>query len=746
MLTSSPSTNDPLVGNLRSDGTPPPSRIKDPESLHQVYLRLKQADDINARNRSEVDAMFDGQPPYDDNVLREAGMASRCNLNFGEAESLLESSLAGYVDLVQSVENLISVEVKESDPQKKGDYERVIAEGFTKMLREWDEFNFKHVLNSTYFIKHGVSVGYWEDEYDWRWQISKIGDFLIPRRTFAAEEMVEVAVSPRVMRAHELYSFIKNEERAGEIGWNVEEVKKAILANSGARDSYHVTDWERYQEDLKNNDIYVAHGAGSEIRVIHAWVKEYDGTVSHYISLADGSNEEFLYEKRSRFRRACDAFVTFCYGVGTNGYYQSIRGLGYKIFPHIQVSNRMRCQFVDGAMLSTSLLIQPDSEDSLENLAFEYLGPFSVLNSGVQILEKNLPNIGQNAIPVLQDMSAQLRERAGAYRSVSGDPSSKERTKFEVQAQLQGDARLTTGAMNLFYEPWSRLLRGAFKRAIRKDYLAEERGGEAVAAFKKYCTTRGVPLDVLHNKVTEVRAVRSIGAGSDQLRLVAMDEFMGMMSQFDEQGRQSLLRDRVAARIGYDHVDRYVPKLPESRPVLDQKIAELENAAMAQGRQVSLQPTENHFVHATVHVQDIARLAEAVKQQQADPAQASQYFQLAMAHANEHMQFVAQDASRKQEYGQLKQLFQQSSEIAEQTMEKVAAEQARAAQGAAGEGAPGGGSPDLAAKMQAHQAQLQMEAESHQQKMALQQAEAQQKLALRDAETAQRIQQANEPY
>jgi hypothetical protein len=745
MVPNSPSTSDPLVGNLRSDGAPPPSRIKDPESLNSVYQRLKQADSVNARNRSEVDAMFDGAPPYDDNSLREAGMASRCNLNFGEAESLLESSLAGYVDLVQSVENLITVEVKEADPQKKGDYERVIAEGFTKMLREWDEFNFKHVLNSTYFIKHGVSVAYWEDEYDWRWQISKIGDFLLPRRTFAAEEMVEVAVSPRIMRAHELYSFIKNEKRAREIGWDVNEVKKAILANSGANDSYQITDWERYQEDLKNNDLYVAHGSGSEIRVIHAWVKEYDGTVSHYISLADGSNDEFLYEKRSRFRKACDAFVTFCYGVGTNGYYASIRGLGYKIFPHIQVSNRMRCQFVDGAMLSTSLLIQPDSEDSLENLAFEYLGPFSVLNSGVQILEKNLPNIGQNAIPVLQDMSQQLRERAGAYRSVAGNPTSKERTKFEVQAQLQGDARLTTGAMNLFYEPWSRLLRGTFKRAIRKDYMVEERGGEAVAAFKKYCTSRGVPLDVLHNKVTEVRAVRSIGAGSDQLRLVAMDEFMAMANQFDEQGRQSLLRDRVAARIGYDHVDRYVPKLQESRPVIDEKIAELENAAIAQGRPVTLQPSENHFVHASVHIQDLANMAQAVKQQQADPQTAARYFQIAVAHANEHMQFVAQDASRKQEYGQLKQMFQQSNEIAEQTIEKVTAEQARAQEAAGGAPAEGGAS-ETQSKAQAHQAQLQMEAERHQQKLALQQAEAQQKLALRDAETAQKIQQASQMF
>lgn len=733
----SSSVNDPLVGNLNPDGSAPSSRIKDPDALHQVYLRLKQADDVNARNRAEVDAMFDGASPWDDNVLRQAGMASRCNLNFGEAEFILEAALSGYIDLINSVENLVSVKVKETDPQKKSDYEQIIAEGFTKMLREWDEFFPKYMLNANYFVKHGVSVTYWEDEYDWRWQVSKIGDFLLPRRTWAAEDSIEVAISPRIMRAHELYNFIKDEERAEQLGWNLDEVKHAIMANTGAQSTYHITDWERYQEDLKNNDVFVAHGSGSEVRVIHGWVKEYDGTISHYISLADGTNEDFLYQKRGRFAKATDAFITFTYGVGTNGFYQSIRGLGYKIFPHIQVSNRMRCQFVDGAMLSTSLLVQPETPEALENLAFEYLGPFSVLQSGVNIVDKQLPNIGQNAIPVLQDMTEQLQRRAGAYSAPSGNPNPKERTKFEVQAQLQGDARLTTGAMNLFYEPWQRLLRGAFKRATREDYLAQERGGRQVNAFWKYCTERGVPLDTLHNKIEEVNAVRAIGAGSDQLRLVAMDEMMQMLGQFDEQGKQNVLRDRLAVRVGYDQVDRYVPKQPDSRPVIDQKIAELENAAMAQGKQIQVSPGENHFVHAQVHIGDIAQQAEALKQQQIDPQQAVAYFQAIAPHANQHLQQVAQDASRKQEYGQLKKTFQQSGEIFQQTSEKVQAQQAEQAQQAQ---APQQAGPSVdQSKLQRAQAELQMEQERHQQKLALEAAEAKQKLALRDAEVAQKI-------
>lgn len=214
---------------------------------------------------------------------------------------------------------------------------------------------------------------------------------------------------------------------------------------------------------------------------------------------------------------------------------------------------------------------------------------------------------------------------------------------------------------------------------------------------------------------------------------------MQMLGQFDEQGKQNVLRDRLAVRVGYDQVDRYVPKQPDARPVIDQKIAELENAAMAQGKQIQVSPGENHFVHAQVHIGDIAQQAQALKQQQLDPQQAVAYFQAIAPHATQHLEQVAQDASRKQEYGQLKKTLQQAGEIFEQTSEKVQAQQAQAAQQAPGAAPSQAPSPEDQSKLQRHQQDMQMEQERHQQKLALEAAEAKQKLALRDAETAQKI-------
>lgn len=735
-----PNANDPLLANLEPNGSVPPTRLKDVDSANAVYNKLKQADDINARNRSEVQAMFDGAPPWDESVLKATGQGGRCNVNFGEADSLLEAALTGYIDLINSVENLVDVKTTYGDPNKRDEWNQIIATGFTKMLREWDEFSFKHILNSHYFVSQGVGICYWEDEFDWRWQVTKLGDFLIPRRTFASEEQIEIACSPKVYRVHELYQFIRDPKLAKETGWNPEEVKKAILECRSSQADYHVNDWERFEEDVKNNDLYYSSGDGSEVKVVHFWVREFDNSLSHYISLADGSNKDFLYVKRFKFKNACEAFVTFCYGIGTNGYYHSIRGLGYKIFPHIQISNRMRCQFVDGARLASSLLIQPESEDALQNLAFEYFGSYSVLSSGLNVVEKQIPNLAQNAMPVLNDMNMMLQNRTGTYQTQNVLPDNRERTKFEVSAQMQQESRLTSGALNLFYEPWTRLLRGAFYRATRKDYLPGERGGKQVHKFWKYCEDRGVPREALFN-IREVRAVRAVGAGSAQLRLLAFDEFMGMLGSFDEIGRKNVMRDRVAARIGYDQADRYIPASDtETRPTVDTKIAELENAAFATGKQIDPQSQENHFVHASIHLQDLESYAASAGSGQVDPAGAVQYFQIVVPHISYHLEQLSIDQTRKAEAGALRQRMQQVGEIVQQLGEKVAAQQRKAQEEAAvPQQAAQQLSPEMQAKLQQHELDMKMKMESHQLKQQLQEADIRQKLALRDAETSQKI-------
>ena len=91
----SSSTNDLLLDTLSESGSPPKTRIKDAKSAREIYHKLLKADEESARNRAAIDEMFAGAPPYDDAELRATGQAARANVNFGEADALLESALAG---------------------------------------------------------------------------------------------------------------------------------------------------------------------------------------------------------------------------------------------------------------------------------------------------------------------------------------------------------------------------------------------------------------------------------------------------------------------------------------------------------------------------------------------------------------------------------------------------------------------------------------------------------------------------
>ena len=156
-------------------------------------------------------------------------------------------------------------------------------------------------------------------------------------------------------------------------------------------------------------------------------------------------DEKFLFKRENRFESPTNCFVTFCYGVG-NGTYHGIRGLGFKIYPHIQVLNRLRCGMVDGALLSSSLIVQPSDSSSraIDDLTLTYYGPYALFPPGLKIVEKAVPNLQQNIIPVISDMAMQMQNNAGAYQTRAAGVDGQSRTAYEVRSQLQKEATLSS--------------------------------------------------------------------------------------------------------------------------------------------------------------------------------------------------------------------------------------------------------------------------------------------------------------
>jgi len=733
---------------LPEKGPAPESRLKDVKSAHELYTKIRYADNTSSANRASIQAMFDEEPPYNDVDLVATGQGFRTNVNFGEGSNLLEQSMSAYVDMLHSVETLLSVKVTIGESSDRAKYENVISEEATRAFRTWPRFNYSFLANCRNFIADGVSVCYFENELDWRWRVSALSDFFIPRKTQASEGDLEVACCRRGYQANQLYAYIRDPEVAEQTGWNLPVVRKAIMDATPVNSSTVYRDWEALQHQLKNNDIYYG-ASSSEIEIAHMWVQEFDQTVSHFIFRADGQGTDFLYKKLSRFKSMEEALVFFTYGIGTNGFYHSIRGLGYKIFPQVQVSNRLRCQMIDSAMMASSMMVQPTTEDSADDLSLIYYGPFAVITPGVKFIERQAPNLTQSTIPVLNDMSNQIQAKSGQYTQNALNDT-RERTKFEVSTQLEALSKLSVTSMNLFYEPWNRLILQSFRRLNRADYSTAEPGGIEAARYRQRCLKRGVPEAVLDSIDWEsTRIIRAVGAGSQAARQMVFSDLDSMVSSMDPKGQNIYMRERLASRVGWDQVDKYLPAEPGGRPTDDDRFAEIENNLMVSSQTpMTVRPNDNHMVHLRQHVAEMDKLVASMDEGQAIE-QVTPPLSLLHDHSYQHVQLASGDVSVGPELPSIIQRLQQLGEIVYNGVEHMKKLQ-REKDDAAG-AAPGSAQEQISLEAQKanqelqrriieNQVKMKMAVEMHQLKLRIKAEEAAQKKQLDDAATAAKIQ------
>ena len=739
--------SDLPLQTLDESGKAPKSRIKDVKTALELYENLRHGDESSAVNRMRVQAMFDGVPPYSESALRSSGQGFRCNLNFGKAEKFLEAALSAYVDLINSVETLVRVETTFGDPKERIEWNRIISEEYSFQLRKWPRFNYEYLNLCNHFVGHGVGVNYFEDERTWQWRSTGLGDILLPRQTQATEGAIEVAAARRSMMVNDLYRYIEDPEVAADLGWNVEEVRKAIKRASSA--VVALDDWEKLQQEVKNNDLW-AGAKAARINLVHLWVKEFDGSVSHMITVAGGDHKDFLYKRVGRYKNINQAFTFFTYGIGTNGTYHGIRGLGYKLYQHLQVSNRIRSQAVDNAMLAGAPMVQPEDERSLENFSFNYFGPFALLPPNMKFVDRAAPNTAQTMMPVLNDLSQQVQERAGQYSTAGALGKGDRRTRFEVAAHLEEAAKLNVTALNLFYNPWDRFHQEVARRFFRLDYASGEPGGDSVYEFRERCFMRGVPLEALMGiDLRKTRSVRAVGSGSQAKRAVSLQNLNELAGAFDEEGRHNLFRDQVAALVGHEAADRYIPARPDQRIPIDAKVAQLETEHLLEGREIQVFPNEVHTIHLDVHLPIIEEMFGAVEQGQLSIEEAATRAMGVFQHSVQHLELIQQDPTIAEKVSQYNQRLQQVSELIvngqrrlaklQREQQEMEAEGGEGQEGQEGQEDQGEGNDSQQEKLIEHRLKLQMMQEKHEMEMMLKLQKAEQERQLADAKTASTI-------
>lgn len=731
-----------LIGPSES-GTLPKSRLEDAAHAHSIYKGFKQDDRESAIQRTKIQAMFNGERPFSQAARERAGQSALCNLNFGESDAMKEDALSSYVDLYNSEESLIRLETRFGEPAQRGEWAEIIAREYTRMLKGWPAHFQRFMLNADYFVAHGVSVCYFPDDLDWRWDVARFGEFQIARETRATESEIEIAFLERKLNLAQLNSFIRNTQAATKAGWNIKQVKKAMLEHhAGSRGTESEFSPESFAEAMKSNDLFHAHRSKA-VKIVHCWVKNFDGSVGHGIFLQDKAEKEWLYWNPNKFDRMTNAFIIYTFGVG-DGYYHSIRGLGYKIFYQDNAANRMLSNALDGVNLRNSLIVQPGDENDLDKLVnMVQIGPMAVLAPGLKVQDPKFSS-GDAAMQMVQQMRSFMRSKTNQYNPQNALPEGgPEKSRAEIVARLQEGARLSDSAKGLFYEPDTRHHRETFRRVMRRNYPESQAGGKEVQKMRQRLTEQGVPLEALFAvDLDSIRSVRSVGSGSPAAKELAMRQIMNLSGGYEETGRKQALLDATAAALNgdYETARKYVAPPPAPASAGQVTDAMMENILLAQGHEIPVVEGQLHLTHANIHLQKLQELEEGVKNG-VEPMEVAEEMAMIQIHGTDHVERLSNDPSSTEDGAILRQAYQQFNQSINNGLNQLEAERQT-------QGANGGEQPDP--EQVAFQQKLQQNAIEAQQKLAIKAAEAeldrqikmaegQQKIALEDAKAAATI-------
>jgi hypothetical protein len=761
---------NPPLENLDEQGNPPKSRIADARKAYEIWDNLKEADRRSSYERARIDAAYDNERPYSETLFANNGQDYRVNVSWGFAKQVLDTALAGYVDIVNAVQKLFKCPTTYGNAAERDELESVVEEEVSNTMRSWRDFFPTYLRLCLAFIKHGVAIALPNDEFDWRFDASDLSDFKIPRSTKLGQENIEVAACLRYYSPTQLYRMIRDEKTARDLGYNVKAIRREIMASVNQNFANDSTDnWEKMASRLRSNDLYYSYGGGESalIKVITMWCKEYDGRYSMFMISSDNQRSEFLYKKIGRFANTYQAFVAFTYGVGTNGEYHGVRGQGQDIFALHGALNIAYCQVLELATFGSAPTFQPRDESAMTEMQFLPLGAYNLLTPGIQVVKDSIaPNIAQNVLPVINNFAQLFRDRTSQYNTEQLVQQGADKTKFQLQAELGAIAKMTVAALNLFYDPFEILLRETVRRMKRHDYDVAEPGGEYIMGLHKRLLQRGMQGPGPHDRylktffnldIDRLTAMRAIGAGSEAARTVAMDRLMSMYGSLPDFGKQNLLWDMTSETVGYRNAARYaIPPGESETPTVDASIAQLENATLLQGGQIEVLDGQNDLVHAKKHLQAEMPMIEQAQQDPNMLMQIMPGLNSLNQHTTAHVERLSTDPQMKVQSAEMRKMIQQGDEIIHNGlmhMQKMQRQMA-AGKGAPGpngapvsngapNGAEGGIDPTMQMKIRSELAYRQAKIEAlnreSEAKLARQQAESQQKMAISDAENAQKL-------
>ena len=605
-------------------GPAPERRIKDAYAARGIYESCSYADEDSSYDRMLIQENKDCAPPLDQRELDNNGQGGRFNFSTGEHAAIVSEATSGLVDIYTNPKSLVTIPLVGAAPGNSITlWGTIMAEEFTVMDRADDE-SFPTFLNlCDVFANHGIVFGFFPDKNTMSYQSAGLDYFKLPKNASIIASKNEVYTAYGEINPTELWRHMK-EDGTAEKGWDADEIRKAVhySAYSSNRGNTNWEDWERVQRDLKANQCYLDNVA-DKVKVIYVWNIEFTGKVSFYIltekalatgdkgpeSFENGSKEAergtFLFTGHDYYDSIEQALQIFPFSVGSGMQLYTVRGLGFLVYQLTMATNVLVCKGLDSASLESSLHIQSDSDENLDDLQMIDFGGGVAFPSSVKFPQRQpMQGLTNSLIPAINLTKSYVDRSTGGISSgnLMLNPQQDRRTNLEVSSQLDFINATSSFAINLFYPSWDKLLSEKVRRAFQVEQ-ENPTSRSRVEEMKERCRRRGVPdeaFDMIDLK--QVKATRIIGTGSRASRIMIYEQARPFFASMDPEGRQNFVFDILSDLMGSEKAERYLGTPGVERDSIDLSIAALEHAELLEGDWMPVRNSEDHLVHLNYHL------------------------------------------------------------------------------------------------------------------------------------------------
>lgn len=724
---------------VNDTGTAPRSRIDDFQSALTIVESLRKAAEARNLKAARIKGMFDGNPPYNPERQKQAGMKGYPNFNTLEGKAYLSSALVPYYDLFSSAPCHVEVELDVADSNLAGDWSHIVSEELHRTLTEstWFEMTVWKMLHD--FVGFGKGFLVWPDPVTWRSRRVSWDRVWFPDATDADSDTWEYFAVMWHYDAHDLYRRVRNRQTAESAGWNADNVLRAI--QSAARyDPSRLNDWLGIQRQLRDHDI-VANAQCDKVVTAWLFVKEFDGRWSWMVvpitQLMDPGNHKvpaaqhgFLYKRTGIYASIDEVLAPFFFEV-FDGSVNGMSGIGKDILAPMQLKDRMACAKVNNVFMRSSVLMQAKSGTGRQKAALAQIGNVCVIPEGYEVQQSTILGDIESTIAVGRDIDLMLQANTGIYRPQFEKPQGNPETATAATLRFQQGTILGNSAVNRFHRQLDSFYAELYRRLVKS-------GEKDARQFRSWCKQRGVPEAAL-SRTRSIRSYRNVGNGSAFLRQTNIASLAAFFQEFPEDGKRRFLEDIVAAYTGQQKVERYI-KTEGAAGIPNRHVWEAtqENAALKEAAPVVWTPQQEDITHLAVHAQALQQALSGV-QQGGDPAAVAVFGQGIIQHAGAHIGAL-QRKGRKREVKQwgdiFKQLAQQVGTLSQQVQQRQ--QQLQMQQQKMQETMN-----DQQLKQMELSGKMQLAGVKTQHALALKDAKAKQDMTLADAETAARIHRDN---